>query len=148
MPARGNVPAFAHVAALLRARILAGDLAPGTRIPSEPAIIREFGVSKTTAERAVRLLEAEQLVIRRVGVGSFVAADIPAVLVITAAPGSRITAAMPSAAEARADDRLELPPGVPVLQLEAPGRAPARYPADRTVIVVPERSGTRRGRQP
>ncbi|MFD2184883.1 GntR family transcriptional regulator [Rhodoplanes azumiensis] len=62
---------------LLRDRIVGGAVAPGGRLPSEPALAQEHGVSRVTVRRALDLLADEGLVRRRVGSGTFVE-DVPA----------------------------------------------------------------------
>ncbi|ODN72400.1 HTH-type transcriptional regulator FrlR [Methylobrevis pamukkalensis] len=57
----------------IRDRIARGDWAAGTRVPSENELVAEFGVSRMTANRALRELAAEGLVVRVKGAGSFVA---------------------------------------------------------------------------
>jgi GntR family transcriptional regulator of arabinose operon len=49
-----------------------GHLGPGARLPSEADLVRQFGVSRITAGRAVRDLQSAGLVDRRVGSGTFV----------------------------------------------------------------------------
>lgn len=56
------------------ARIRSGELAPGTKVPPEPALMREFGVSRSVVREAVSRLQANGLVHTRHGVGSFVLA--------------------------------------------------------------------------
>ncbi|SCK23746.1 GntR family transcriptional regulator [Streptomyces sp. WMMB 714] len=56
----------------LRARIKSGDLAPGTRLPGEPALVRQYGVAKQTAANALKLLTLEGLAIARPGSGTYV----------------------------------------------------------------------------
>lgn len=54
------------VAAHLRRQIIRGELANGQMLPSEAALIQQFGVSRPTLREALRLLEAESLIsIRR-----------------------------------------------------------------------------------
>ncbi|MFC5730628.1 MULTISPECIES: FadR/GntR family transcriptional regulator [Nocardioides] len=66
---------LAHrVVAGLKDRILAGELAPGTRLPSENELIEEYGVSRTVVREAVTRLRAEGLVETFQGRGSFVLA--------------------------------------------------------------------------
>lgn len=66
---------LAHrVVAGLKDRILAGDLAPGARLPSENDLIEEYGVSRTVVREAVTRLRAEGLVETFQGRGSFVLA--------------------------------------------------------------------------
>ncbi len=50
-------------------------LPPGSMLPSENELMKRFGVSRTTIRRAVDRLEAEKRVVRRAGVGTFVAGD-------------------------------------------------------------------------
>ncbi|PWC37768.1 GntR family transcriptional regulator [Azospirillum sp. TSO35-2] len=57
---------------LLRDRIIAGDLPPGTRLPGEPALAAEHAVSRVTVRRALDLLDKEGLVQRKAGSGTFV----------------------------------------------------------------------------
>jgi len=66
------VPRYQQIAAILRARIEAGKLAPGQRIPSEPTLMQEFGVARNTARHAIGLLRDEELVVTVPGVGTFV----------------------------------------------------------------------------
>jgi GntR family transcriptional repressor for pyruvate dehydrogenase complex len=61
-----------RVVAGLKERILAGALLPGTRLPSENALIEEYGVSRTVVREAVTRLRAEGLVETYQGRGSFV----------------------------------------------------------------------------
>jgi GntR family transcriptional regulator/MocR family aminotransferase len=61
----------------IRGTILSGSLAPGTRLPSSRTLAADLGVSRTTVEVAFAQLEAEGLLIRKVGAGTFVASAIP-----------------------------------------------------------------------
>ena len=63
----------ARVFAALHKAIGSGRLKPGARLPSEAELVRQYGVSRITAGRAVRDLQAAGLVERRVGSGTFVA---------------------------------------------------------------------------
>src|SRR3954467_487404 len=53
--------------------IAAGRWKEGEVVPSEQALVRQFGVSRMTVNRAVRELTAEQVLTRRQGAGTFVA---------------------------------------------------------------------------
>jgi GntR family transcriptional regulator, transcriptional repressor for pyruvate dehydrogenase complex len=55
-------------------RIQAGTLKPGDRVPSEPELMKEFGVSRTVVREAMSRLQASGLVETRQGVGTFVLA--------------------------------------------------------------------------
>ena len=58
----------------LKDRILAGDLVPGAKVPSEAELIGAYGVSRTVVREAVSRLQAEGLVETFQGRGSFVLA--------------------------------------------------------------------------
>ena len=66
------VPAYVQIRNHLRAQILRGDLAPGTRLPPEREMARLLGVSRTTVVSAYDELAAEGLVEARVGRGTVV----------------------------------------------------------------------------
>jgi len=55
-------------------RIHSGALKPGDRVPPEPSLMREFGVSRTVVREAMSRLQARGLVETRQGVGTFVLA--------------------------------------------------------------------------
>ena len=55
----------------LRRRIVDGTIPSGEKLPSESALIAEFGVSRTVVREAVSRLQAEGLVYTRRGSGSF-----------------------------------------------------------------------------
>ena len=57
---------------LLHERITGGALPAGARLPGEPALAAEHGVSRMTARRALDRLAEDGLVQRRSGVGTFV----------------------------------------------------------------------------
>lgn len=54
-------------------RIRDGRLAPGAKLPTEAAIMAEFGVSRTVVREAISKLQASGLVATRHGIGTFVA---------------------------------------------------------------------------
>jgi len=64
----------AQLAAMLRARIGSGELAPGQPIPGESTLMRQYGVARETARQAVRSLAAEGLVYVVQVRGAYVAA--------------------------------------------------------------------------
>lgn len=64
-------PLYLQIADRLREDIRALD--SGDRIPSEPKLARDWGVSRFTVQRAVEQLVEEGLITRRQGSGSFVA---------------------------------------------------------------------------
>lgn len=74
---RNGPPLYQHVKDHVLAGIVNGTLAPGARVPSEPELVAALGVSRMTANRALRELAAEGYLIRRQGLGSFVAEPKP-----------------------------------------------------------------------
>jgi GntR family transcriptional regulator len=56
-----------HVARALRAEILSGELAEGSRFPSISEIQSRFNVKKSAAEHALRVLRGEGLIVTRPG---------------------------------------------------------------------------------
>lgn len=57
----------------LRAQVIAGDLQPGDRLPTEHALAAAHKVSRTVVREAVAALRADGLVVSRQGSGAFVA---------------------------------------------------------------------------
>ena len=66
-------PLYAQVKQRIRERIETGEWPPRHRVPSENEIVTEFGISRMTANRALRELANEGAITRVQGVGSFVA---------------------------------------------------------------------------
>jgi DNA-binding GntR family transcriptional regulator len=64
---------YEDVAGELRRRLARGVYPPGSRIPSESELVREFRVSAITVRRAIRDLSLEGLLVARQGLGVFVA---------------------------------------------------------------------------
>ncbi|MFO7165501.1 MULTISPECIES: FadR/GntR family transcriptional regulator [Mycolicibacterium] len=54
--------ASALIANHLRRRIVTGELPPGHMLPSESALMDEYGVSRPTLREAIRILEGESLI--------------------------------------------------------------------------------------
>lgn len=69
-----RVPRYHRIAEELRARILGGDLAAGSRLATQRDLARRFEVTLMTLRQALEVLEREQLIERRHGLGTFVAA--------------------------------------------------------------------------
>ncbi len=75
-PAPAATPAlapYARVKQHLKDGLAAGRWAPGALMPSEAELVARFGVSRMTVNRALRELQAEGLVQRTQGVGTFAA---------------------------------------------------------------------------
>jgi GntR family transcriptional regulator len=72
MTCLSNQPLYLQLRAALVERIAAGEWGPGTAIPNEGDLAREFGVSPGTIRKSLHLMENEHLVTRRQGRGTFV----------------------------------------------------------------------------
>jgi len=70
---RSPIPFYFQLTELLTREIETGRWAVGERLPSEPAICEQFGVSRTTVRQALMALESEGLIRREKGRGTFVA---------------------------------------------------------------------------
>ncbi len=71
----------------LRARIVGGELALGEQLPSYVALATQFGVAPLTVRQVLAQLEAEGLVSREQGRGTYVRAlSVPAVLLVDDEP--------------------------------------------------------------
>ena len=69
---RSPVPLWFQIAERLREAVERGEFGPGDALPSESALNRRFGISRTTARAALDHLEHDGLVSRRSGKGSIV----------------------------------------------------------------------------
>jgi GntR family transcriptional regulator len=67
-----GTPLPIQIARAITERIHSGDLPPGSKVPSEPALAAQFGVSRATIREATRLLVGEQLLQAHRGRGTFV----------------------------------------------------------------------------
>ena len=66
-------PLYLQVKRHILDNIGSGKWATSARVPSENDIVKSFGVSRMTANRALRELRDEGVLVRIAGVGSFVA---------------------------------------------------------------------------
>jgi GntR family histidine utilization transcriptional repressor len=71
--AQDSTPIFQRIKDYLMSEIAAGRWKEGDVVPSEQALVRQFGVSRMTVNRAVRELTAEHVLTRRQGSGTYVA---------------------------------------------------------------------------
>lgn len=65
-------PVFKEVADSLTARIRQRELPPGMALPSENELCRQFSISRFSVRKALDILEADGLIFRQPGIGSFV----------------------------------------------------------------------------
>ena len=66
------LPLYYQLREVLRQEIVQNNLMPGTLLPSESEMIERFNVSRPSVRRAISDLEAEGLIYREHGKGSFV----------------------------------------------------------------------------
>lgn len=71
--AQDSTPIFQRIKDYLVGEIASGRWKEGDLVPSEQALVRQFGVSRMTVNRAVRELTAEHVLVRRQGSGTYVA---------------------------------------------------------------------------
>jgi GntR family transcriptional regulator len=69
----GPIPLYHQLEQNLRARIHAREFGPGESLPTEEGLCDEYGVSRITVRRALDALIAQGLIVKKRGVGSFVA---------------------------------------------------------------------------
>jgi GntR family histidine utilization transcriptional repressor len=123
------VRSYREVKEAVLARITGGEWPPGALLPSEADIAEEYGVSRGTANRAIRELAEVGLLERRRRAGTRVTPragraariTIPLVRTEIEATGRRYAYALLDRREAAADagliGRLDVPLGAPVLHL-------------------------------
>ena len=68
-----DIPLYSQLVSIIKRNISAGTLPPGALLPSEAELCRTFDVSRSTVRQAIGALEAEGLVVRKQGRGTFVA---------------------------------------------------------------------------
>lgn len=68
-----RIPRYQQLKEMIIRRISAGELRPADRVPSEHELVEATGVSRMTANRALRELTEEGYLERFAGVGTFVA---------------------------------------------------------------------------
>ena len=66
-------PLYLQIKALIMQRLISGECAAGAALPSEMELAAQFGVSQGTVRKAIDVLAAENIVVRRQGKGTYVA---------------------------------------------------------------------------
>jgi GntR family transcriptional regulator len=125
------VPLYHQLKQWLSARILSGDLAPGTQLPSESELCEKHGISRGVVRQALSELRYEGLIDRERGRGTFVAKPKTAEGLISVLHGladdaalrgqkidSRVLVLREVAASAPVARSLGIAPGDPVVELE------------------------------
>lgn len=82
----GGPPLYAQLCALFRQRIARGEWSLQQRIPALEQLVTEFNVARVTVRHAIGLLEAEGLIERHRGRGTFVVAKPDSTVVYRVPP--------------------------------------------------------------
>jgi GntR family transcriptional regulator len=72
---KGSLPKYLQLRECLREMIKKGRYSIGTRLPSEMALSRMFGVNRNTVRQALLQLLDDGLIVKKNGVGTFVSSD-------------------------------------------------------------------------
>lgn len=72
-PSGTGEPLYRQIAAVILAKLAAGELVPGDRVPSEPELAETYGVARMTARKAIESLVLDGKLTRHKGRGTFVA---------------------------------------------------------------------------
>jgi GntR family transcriptional regulator, N-acetylglucosamine utilization regulator len=125
------VPLYYQFKQWLSAGILAGDLAPGTRLPEESELCTRLGVSRGVVRQALTELGYEGLIYRQRGRGTFVSEPKTAEGLISGVRGladdaaergqavsSKVVLLREAPAAQQVARSLSLAPGTPVVELE------------------------------
>ena len=70
-------PRYAAIKQSIFDAVRGGQLRVDDRVPSEAELVDQFNVSRMTANRALRELQAAGVIVRRAGIGSFIAEPRP-----------------------------------------------------------------------
>ena len=73
LSANDSIPLYLQLASLIRRCISSGLLKPGDHLPSEAELCQHFSISRSTVRQALGELDEQGLILRRQGLGSFVA---------------------------------------------------------------------------
>jgi len=68
---RNGITRYQQVYTVLSQALAEGNIGAGEALPSEPTLVRQYGVSRTTVRRALARLAAEGSIVRRRGSGTF-----------------------------------------------------------------------------
>jgi GntR family transcriptional regulator/MocR family aminotransferase len=80
-----EIPLYQQIEVFLRQGIQSGALLPETRLPASRQLAADLGVNRITVENAYAELEADGLVYRRLGSGTFIAPPF----ILSAEPGDK-----------------------------------------------------------
>lgn len=123
------VPLWFQIAELLRQAIETGEIGPGERLENEVEMSEHLGVSRPTVRQAIQALAHKELLVRRRGVGTIVAARrIKRPVALTSLhddllasgrePSTEVLSVAECAAQPEVAGELGIEPGDPVIALE------------------------------
>ncbi|MDR0787146.1 MAG: GntR family transcriptional regulator [Gemmatimonadota bacterium] len=127
---RQGIPRHEQISSWLREGIDSGTWGPDARLPSENELCETFSVSRVTIRRALQTLEADGVIYRRHGLGSFVCPRKMAqglvrltdfaqdMLRAGKVPTSEVLHRAYEASPAEIAENLALSPGDPVLRID------------------------------
>jgi GntR family histidine utilization transcriptional repressor len=75
-PVREVLPRYSEIRRELETAIVSGEWPPGHRVPSEQELVKRYGCSRMTVNKALSALAASGLIVRRRRSGSFVATPV------------------------------------------------------------------------
>jgi len=82
MPLRKRLPLYLQIEAILKSKILTGELKEGDRLSPENELSKQFGVSPLTVRQALSSLVGEGLLDRKTGVGTIVKKNLDEKIVL------------------------------------------------------------------
>ena len=83
-----NKPLHTTVTERLRRMLFSDEYKEGDRLPTEPVLARQLGVSRATLREAFQQLESEGILCRKHGIGTFVQSSTPAITLNLSIPRS------------------------------------------------------------
>ena len=83
MEFNGNKSIYLQICDVICERILSGDLAPDSRIPSVREYGAEIGVNPNTIMRSYEKLTSEGIIYNKRGIGYFISEDAPEIVLET-----------------------------------------------------------------
>lgn len=139
-------PLYQRVRERLIARMAEGGWAPGESLPSEHRLAGEYGVSQGTIRKALDSLADENLIVRRQGLGTFVAIPGEGRLLFQfyslrredgakVLPASEMRSIRRLAASEKARERLQLRPRAQVWEMQRSRRVDGRTMTVETLIL-------------
>ena len=83
MALRKKLPLYLQIEAILKSKILTGELKEGDRLPPENELSKQFGVSPLTVRQALSSLVGEGLLDRKPGIGTMIKKNLDEKITLT-----------------------------------------------------------------